>query len=225
MNQSRTVRDLRRLWKPHKERLNGQNAEHPTNVRFHRACSWLQRTEGLSVAGDQDLVLLNQWIAFNALYGQWNQGKREPLSDVECWQEFLKRMLSLDESLHIQNILTDNKRLVMSILDDEYVSRYFWQEPSNKRANQSKKAKYDARTWYIQGNWNLVIERLVERIYFLRCQLVHGASTYNSSLNRTAIRRCSQMLDHLLRSFLLVWIDHGADEDWGIMCYPPLRSR
>ena len=36
-----TVRDLRRLWKPHKERLNGHAAEHPTTIRFHRACSWL----------------------------------------------------------------------------------------------------------------------------------------------------------------------------------------
>jgi len=34
-----TVRDLRRLWKPHKERLNGHAAEHPTTIRFHRACS------------------------------------------------------------------------------------------------------------------------------------------------------------------------------------------
>ena len=27
-----TVRDLRRSWKPHKERLNGHAAEHPTNI-------------------------------------------------------------------------------------------------------------------------------------------------------------------------------------------------
>ena len=68
-------------------------------------------------------------------------------------------------------------------------------------------------------------DRLIERIYLLRCQLVHGAATFNSSLNRTAIQNCSEMLDHLLRAFLLVWIDHGAAEDWGTMCYPPMRSR
>jgi hypothetical protein len=70
-----------------------------------------------------------------------------------------------------------------------------------------------------------VLDRLVERIYLLRCQLVHGAATYNSSLNRTAIRHCSLMTDHLLRAILLVWINPGAEDDWGIMCYPPLRLK
>lgn len=58
-----TVRDLRRLWKPHKERLNGQDAENSTNVRFHRAFSWLQRAERITGADDLDLALLNQWIS------------------------------------------------------------------------------------------------------------------------------------------------------------------
>jgi len=54
-----SVRDLRRQWKPHKERLNRCHSEHPTNVRFHRATSWLQRAEQLSTAEtDGDLLLM-----------------------------------------------------------------------------------------------------------------------------------------------------------------------
>ena len=68
-----------------------------------------------------------------------------------------------------------------------------------------------------------MVLRDFERIYLLRCQLVHGAATYDSSFNRTAIRRCIQMMDHLLRTFLGVWVRWGADEDWGIMCYPPMK--
>lgn len=66
-----TVRDLRRKWKPHKERLNELEAEHPTNIRFHRACSWLQRAEQINEKDDLDLTILSQWVAFNSLYGQW----------------------------------------------------------------------------------------------------------------------------------------------------------
>lgn len=218
-----TVRDLRRLWKPHKERLNGQVAEHPTAIRFHRACSWLQRAEQ-ATKDDLDLALLSQWVALNALYGQWNHESREPLADNECWRHFIERMLELDKGSHVVDALVENKPLVMSIYEDEFLSRFFWQEPTGKRASQSKKMMYDARTWFIQGNWLLILDRLFERIYFLRCQLVHGASTFNGSLNRTAIRRCSQSMDHLLRAFLQVWINSGADEDWGVMCYPPIRS-
>lgn len=113
-----TVRDLRRLWKPHKERLNGHDEEHPTNVRFHRACSWLQRAEQTG-KDDLDLSLLSQWIAFNALYGQWNHEAREPLSDNVCWKHFLERMLDLDKGSHIVDTLMENKPLVMSIFDDQ----------------------------------------------------------------------------------------------------------
>ena len=28
-------------------------------------------------------------------------------------------------------------------------------------------------------------------------------------------------MQRILPAFLLVWIDHGADENWGSMCYPP----
>ncbi len=220
-----SVRDLRRLWKPHKERLNGRDEENSTNVRFHRACSWLQRAEQVTESSDLDLALLSQWIAFNSLYGLWDPHAREPIADHVCWRNFLNRMLELDGSQFVAEVLMENKPLVMSIFDDEYLSRYFWQEPTGKRANQSKKTMYEARTWYLQGSWMLILDRVIERIYFLRCQLVHGASTYNGSLNRTAIGRCSQMMGHLIRAFLLVWINHGADEDWGRMCYPPMRTR
>ncbi len=111
----------------------------------------------------------------------------------------------------------------MALLDDEFLSRFFWEEPSDKRACKSKKAKHDARTWYIEERWALILDRVLERIYLLRCQLVHGASTFGSQLNRKSLKRCTMMLGHLLPAVQLVLIDHGADEEWGPMCYPPLR--
>ena len=139
-----------------------------------------------------------------------------------CWRVFLDRILDLDTDEIVTDVLMDNKPLVMSILEDEYLSRWFWQEPGEERARKSKKVKFAARDWYLDGNWTMILDRLVERVYFLRCQLVHGAASYNGSLNRTAVRRCSTMMEHLLPAILSVWIDHGSDEDWGIMCYPPI---
>ena len=59
----------------------------------------------------------------------------------------------------------------------------------------------------------------------MRCQLVHGAATYGGKLNRTSLKHCVTMMQRLLPAMLLVWIDHGADEDWGPMCYPPVGVR
>jgi hypothetical protein len=42
--------------------------------------------------------------------------------------------------------------------------------------------------------------------------------------NRASLKRCVVMMQRLLPALLLVWIDHGADEDWGPMCYPPMGT-
>lgn len=183
----------------------------------------MQRAED-AFKEDSDLALLSHWIAFNALYGQWSAERKETLPDNASWKGFIERIHKIDNEGTIEEVLSSNKRLVMKIFEDEYLSRFFWADPSEKRAGQSKQIMYDSQTWFLQRKWLLIMDRLLERIYLLRCQLVHGAATYNSSLNRIAIRHCYLALDHLLRAILQVWIKWGVDEDWGVLCYPPLRD-
>lgn len=219
-----TVRELRRKWKPHKERLGEQRPEHPTAVRFHRACSWLQRVEATDPGEDGDLVLTFRWIAFNSLYGQWDEQEQEPVRDCRCWKDFLKRIVSLDHDKRLPEALQDNRRLVMALLEDKYLNRMFWQEPDSGETKKFDKTSRQAQTWYFEERWTLILENVMQRIYLLRSQLMHGAATHNSRLNRIAVRRCAIMLGHLLPAMLLVWADHGAEEDWGAMCYPPRSS-
>lgn len=220
-----SVRDLRRRWKPHKERLRDQEPDHPTILRIHRACSWLQRVEDIADDQDIDLTLMGQWIAFNALYSSWDSETRQPNADRQSWRVFIDRILKLDADGQLASVLQEHKQLVSSILEDAYLSNYFWEDPTPKQASKSKKAMYESATWYIEGNWTLLLDRLLERIYLLRCQLMHGAATFGGRLNRTASRRCSIMLGHLLPAIIIVISDHGSDEDWGETCYPPIAKR
>ncbi|MDB4671782.1 HEPN domain-containing protein [Pirellulaceae bacterium] len=219
-----SVRDLRRRWKPYKLRLLENGGEQPTSIRFHRACSWLDRVEKYDESEDLDLRLIGLWVGFNALYGQWNEDKREPEGDRESWRFFVDRLLGLDESNYLADALSANKRLVMTLLEDEYLSSFFWQDPCTKRAGQSRKAKYNAQGWYVEKRWTMILDETLERIYLMRCQLVHGAATYGGKLNRMSLKHCVWMLRKILTAFLLVWIDHGVDQDWGPMCYPPLKQ-
>jgi len=163
-----TAHELRRRWKPKKEALLKTREDHPTCIRLHRAFSWLARCEE-DADGDLDLTLLCFWIAFNGLYGVWDEVRREPLPDRESWRTFLDRLLAIDASNYISIMLRNERDLVMSILNDEYLSGFFWEDPSEIRASKSKKAKFDARTWYIEGKWRMILDRLLERIYLLRC--------------------------------------------------------
>jgi hypothetical protein len=128
-----TVRELRRRWKPHKERLQALRNEHPTAIRFHRACSWLSRAQEINGDEQSDFVLINQWIAFNALYGRWDASRCEPLPDRECWKEFLDRILALDTQMLVNQVLLDHRPLALRIFEDEYLSSYFWEEPTPTR--------------------------------------------------------------------------------------------
>lgn len=215
-----SVRELRRRWKPAKERLCAAS-NHATAIRMHRAFSWLARGEQAG-DDDSDVVLVCLWIGFNGLYGQWDPARREPLPDRESWRRFMDRVLELDQSGHLAGMLRAQRELVMQVLGDPFVSSFFWEEPSELRAGKATKARFDARTWYLEERWGLLAQRLIERIYLMRCQLVHGAATFGGKLNRQSLDRCTKMLRHLLAAVLLVIIDHGADEDWGEMCYPPI---
>ena len=122
-----TVPELRERWLPHKERFSRAGSGHPTAVRFHRACSWLEETQQLDPVEQADQILIYQWTAFNALYGQWDLNRHESLADRESWQVFLTRMLDLDETRHLVSLLNENRGLVLAIVGNAYLSKYFWQ--------------------------------------------------------------------------------------------------
>ncbi len=216
------VHALRKRFKPHKTRLLAMQDGHPTAVRLHRAFSWMARCENVIDSADADLVLVCQWIAFNALYGRWDAQRREPMPDGLTWRHFVTELVKIDQTDVIGQTLRDHREPVMATLSDEYLSSYFWEDPGVVRAGKSRKARFDAQTWYIDARWGLLLDRLLERIYLLRCQLVHGAATFGGRLNRKSLTRSVDLMRHLLAAFIVVLIDNGCDRDWGDMCYPPL---
>ncbi|MFW5693084.1 MAG: hypothetical protein ACOCWL_02610 [Thermoguttaceae bacterium] len=123
------VRALRRRWKPHKERLAAVGGEQATSIRFHRVCSRMARVEQMPDGEDDDLAPVSLWIAFNALDGQWDAQRREPRLDRESWRAFVHRILGLDRTGYVPDALRKYQRLVISLLDDHYLSGFFWQEP------------------------------------------------------------------------------------------------
>ena len=62
----------------------------------------------------------------------------------------------------------------MSLLDDEYLSSFFWQEPCSSRAGKAKRVKFQAQTWFLERRLSNVFDHLIDCIYLMRCQLMHG---------------------------------------------------
>jgi hypothetical protein len=63
-----------------------------------------------------------------------------------------------------------------------------------------------------------ILQALFERIYIMRLQVFHGASTKSSSLNRRTLSERTAILFDLFPSMIEVMIRNGLSVDWGSVC-------
>jgi hypothetical protein len=77
---------------------------------------------------------------------------------------------------------------------------------------------------YSESNRLPILYRLSERLYVLRNQVFHGASTKGSRLNRRTLQFASGVMMDLLPALLGVLIESGAGQDWGEICFPPVED-
>ena len=57
----------------------------------------------------------------------------------------------------------------------------------------------------------------------MRVQVFQGASTKGGKLNRRVMQSSSTILLDLLPAMISVMIDHGIDEEWGTISFPPVE--
>jgi hypothetical protein len=221
-----SVRELRRRWKPIKEGAAAADEHAAIRVRLHRCWSWMQRLEQLDEAdlGANDARLIYRWVALNSLYGQWDDERREPVADARSWRAFLERLVSFDCDQHIAAMLESHRELVKSIVGDEFLSRYYWVDPSEAEARRTHGKAKQLGSLYVEGRHGEVLHRVMNNVYLARCQLIHGAATCEGRLNRTAVERCASFMALLLPVVSVVIIDHAWGEDWGGLCYPPIDA-
>lgn len=220
-----SVRDLRSRWKPTKNDAAAGPDHEPVRIRLHRCFSWMHEAELL--AGDprmSDARLVWRWIALNALYSRWDDAMRWPANDKESLGDFTRRIVRADADGRIDALLRTHRRLVEAIVGNEFLAKRFWKDPTDEAArNISGGSTRGVRRELDDGATLAALDRVIERVYFLRCQIVHGAATFDGDVNRTPVRHADRLLELLLPEIATVIIDHAWDGDWGGLCYPPLR--
>ena len=189
-------------------------------IRLHRALSWLERALDLDAQEQPDGRLLYSWIAFNSLYGTWDEDAGFPAKDREAWQVFIGRLLTLDKDELLGRQLIVLRPQVLGLLENKFLDPRFWREPQAARSHRGQ--YHRALSIYMEKRWRDLLTMALDRVYVLRGQIVHGAATRGSSLNRAALQQCSQVLEGLLPPMLHLAVEHGAHDDWPPLCYPPV---
>jgi hypothetical protein len=193
-------------------------------VRLHRSISWLRCAESYTDT-DDDIALISAWIAFNACYAvedNWlNHGEREIFS------EFSSRLCALDSEAKIYNLLWDKfSQFVRLLIDNQYVYAPFW---SSVRAGDQKwKSKFErskgrALSGLVRKKPAIILGIVLDRLYVLRNQLIHGGSTYESYVNREQVRDGKRLLMELLPLIITLMMEH-KEVDWGRINFPVIES-
>lgn len=220
-DQTPTYATLRKRFKELQAQTN--NVFQHWQIRVHRSLSWLKRSEELP-ADQADLRFITCWIALNALYGRWDAVQNRPAADEQSRRQFVSRLVELDRD-EIGAFLRSHKRLLKPVLGNEYLSRSFWGNPDHS----------DARRLAVQDGYKLdgllsrrEYERLLgivlHRLYVLRGQVMHGAATVGSRLNRKTINDCLSLMQALVPRVLHIVLERACNDDWPEPCYPPMDS-
>ena len=109
---------------------------------------------------------------------------------------------------------------ILRLIDDKYLMTAFWTQ-GERAAKHAAKESGQANVLFGTPKMFQVFRWLFDRLYVMRVQVFHGASTKGSSLNRKALQRSATVLMVLLREFLSVMIGGGLGEEWGAVCFAP----
>jgi len=63
---------------------------------------------------------------------------------------------------------------------------------------------------------------VLDRLYVMRNQIIHGGATYQSQVNREQLRSARRMLSELLPVVIALMVSHP--DDWGTISYPVVEA-
>jgi uncharacterized membrane protein len=191
-----------------------------SSVRVHRAISWLARAE--AETDDDDARFIFLWIALNAAYAKefgFQQAERDQLRD------FIHELLAHDEQNRLHSILFEQfTGPIRTLIDNKFVFEPFWRalrehDSSGRWEEQFKASQRLALRALMERQTDVLLSIVLDRLYVLRNQLVHGGATWSSSANRAQVRDGTSILSALIPAVILLILSSDAI-DLGEVAFP-----
>lgn len=195
-------------------------------TRLHRALSWLNCAA--KQQDDMDLQLVSLWIAFNACYAV-DQGGSESLAERFAFQGFVEKLVSHDVDKKIYACLWQTySGPVKALIKNPYVYSGFWQAKREDVNSDAWRERFDqlsvsALNHLSRQNVPDLLGIVLDRLFVLRNQLIHGGATYGSQVNREQVTDGVQLLATLVPTMIEIMLQ-AEQENWGEIYYPVLNQ-
>jgi hypothetical protein len=184
--------------------------------------SWLDRAE--QEVTDQDARFVFLWIAFNAAYANEISVRRD-FSERRLLLGFMNRLIDCDESnLLYEMIWRRYSTSIRLLIDNRFVYQPYWDYLNGLLSEADwlemfARSKASAHRALGKMDTRKVFAVTFDRLYTLRNQLVHGGSTWNSSVNRSQVTDGARILGDIVPIVIHLMMEN-PDQLWGEPCYP-----
>jgi hypothetical protein len=189
-------------------------------IRLHRAISWLKAAEVSNDNPDAQFIFL--WICFNSCYSMEKVGAISN-SERKSLHEFLVKLISLDFEHQIFNLFWQKySGPIRLLIQNKYLFKLFWDFHRGEVKDWEKEFEKSiilADTYLAKQDIVNLLEIVIDRLYVLRNQLIHGGATYKSKLNRKQLREANNILLFIVPTIIhLMLVNH--QHNWGEIYYP-----
>jgi hypothetical protein len=189
-------------------------------IRLHRAISWVRCGE--ESAKNPDLKFITLWIAFNACYAD-NENHDISLTEKKRFKDFISRLAMLDkDELFFKLLWLKFSGPVRLLIDNKFAYKQFWDAQRGEKVDWERlfnQSKIDSRNYLAHQQVPELLGVVLDRLYTVRNQLIHGGATYSSKVNRAQVKDAGQILEFLIPIIIDIMLEN-IDEDWGVINYP-----
>jgi len=208
------------------QRQNRAKFSESLGLRVHRAISWYGRAE--KELEDVDAKFIFLWISFNSAYA--NEGYfLHSITEQESFRLFMSRICELDSNKLIDKLIWEKyTSSIRILLENEYVFHAFWEYQRGDKKEDEWKSEFDKAKQFAhralgQHRSTDVLNVVFSRLYTLRNQMLHGGSTWNSSVNRNQLRDATAFLQDFIPIVIQISMENH-EQIWGEPCYPVVKD-
>ena len=191
-------------------------------IRIHRAISWLKSAE--KQEGNLDMKFVSLWVSFNACYAVDINGLSSK-SEKAKLRDFTSSLVEFDRT-RLYNLFWEKfSGPVKVLIENKFVFEKFWEYTRGESDDYQlafDKSITHATNCLSKQNIEGLLEVVLERLYTLRNQLIHGGATYNSKLNRAQLRDACNIMQLLVPIIIDIMLENG-EHDWGEIAYPVVK--
>ncbi|MEY2970250.1 MAG: hypothetical protein RLZZ599_623, partial [Bacteroidota bacterium] len=118
--------------------------------------------------------------------------------------------------------------VIRILLDNQFIYYNYWQHLRGLRKDwKTDFERENQKAFRLLQDPNRSVELIsivMNRLYVMRNQLMHGGATYQSSVNRDQIRDCANFMSQLLPIIIELMIEN-SEEAWGEIYFPVVDAR